>query len=257
MFDPSGLIPTSSAKAPAVLDVAAQHAPTLSDMAGSILDGLRSIAENPSLPLEEIGIGVAAIASVAGTIRTLQEYRRDRGEERTKQEALRAARRWAEADGSLVAYASKERVGMEAALISATADINRFMPRSDVRAQALDIAMKMPKEERLDTAAGFEDALSSFSKVMPKDAGVAHNHATLARLATDPVEACAAAERAAFGTIERGDAPTGKARAACFSLLQASACRAVALDRDEMVQEVIQMAPPPRRFLRRQRPESR
>jgi len=245
MFDPNGAIPTVSAKAPAVAEIATQHSPTLASMASSILEGLRAIAEHPAIPLEEIGIGVAAIASVAGTVRTIQEYRKDKGEGRLKRDAQRAATHWAQADGSLIAYAANQRVGVEAALISATADINRFIPRSDARAQALDIAMKMPLQERAETAAGMEGALAGFVKAIPKDAGVAHNHAKLARLAGSPLEAAAAAERAAFGAIERKDPTTAKGREACFALLQAAACRAVALERGEVALAPVVAAPPP------------
>lgn len=232
-----GQAPVVSPKLGAVAEVVTN--PTLIERASSIFEGIRAVAENPgSMSLETLGLGIAAIASAAAAARAIQEIRKDRGEEETKRAAEKSARTWAEADGSLIAYTELRSAGLERSLVSATSDVNRFISRSDPRAQALDIALKLPKEERLASAMGMEDALDDFREFLPCDAGIAQNHATLARLSTTPVEGAATAERAAFGALERGDAVTAKAREACFTLLQASAARAVAIERGEWTQEM-------------------
>lgn len=247
MIDPHITVPSLAAKAPAVADQAVRHGSSLSEHASSILEGLRVLAENPGISIEEMGIGIAAVASVAATMRSIQEFRKDRSEDRVKREALMASNQWAAADGSLIAYATNRGHDFATALGSATAEINRFMPRSDPRAQCIDIAMKMPVEDRLESAGGFDKALSVFSKVMPGDAGVSHNHAKLAALATSPLEAAAVAERAAFGAVDRGEANTARSRQASFRLLQAAASRAVALERGELVLALEAPGRPPKR----------
>lgn len=221
--------------------------PTLIERASSIFEGIRAVAENPgSMSLESLGLGIAAIASAPAATRAVQEIFKDRSEmeakqaeEEIKKAAEKSARTWAQADGSLIAYTELRSGGLERSLVSATSDVNRFISRSDPRVQALDIALKLPKEERLASAMGMEEALDDFRKFLPRDAGIAQNHATLARLSTTPVEGAATAERAAFGALERGDAVTAKAREACFTLLQASAARAVAIERGEWTQEMV------------------
>lgn len=239
MADPNISVPSLSAKAPAVVDQVSHPVGSLTEHANSILEGLRVLAENPGVSIEEVGIGIAAIASVAATMRSIQEFRKDRSADRFKREALLASNQWAGADGSLIAYATNRGQTFSQALASATADTNRFMPRSDPRAQAIDIALKMPAQERLETSASFDKALSVFGKVVPREAGVAHNHAKLAVLATTPSDAAAAAERAAFGALDRNDANTARSRQASFTLLQAAACRAVAVERGEMLAGLI------------------
>lgn len=224
------------AKAPA-LGEATARAPSLMEHAGAIMDSLRALAESPSVPLENIGLGIGAVAAAMTAARAIQEIRKDRGEEGAKRAAEKSARQWAEADGSLVAYAQVRGQGLEGALGSATAEVNRFLSRSDPRAQAIDIALRMPIAERLEAAAGFDGALAAFARAIPRDAGISHNHAKLASMARTPVEAAATGERAAFGALERGDALTSGAREACFALMQASAARAVAIERGEWVSE--------------------
>jgi hypothetical protein len=212
----------------------------LTQYASGIMDALRGIAENPgAMSLENIGLGVAAMASVAAGLRAIQEIRKDRGEEETKRAAEKSARIWAQADGSLIAYADLRGSGLERSLVSATSDINRYMSRSDAGAQAVDIALKMSKEDRMASAMAFEESLDNFARVIPRDAGIAQNHATLARLASTPLEAVATGERAALGALKRGDAVTARGREACFTLLQSSAARAVAMELGEWTQDMV------------------
>jgi hypothetical protein len=208
--------------------------------ASSIWDAIRGIAENSdALSLENIRLGLSALSSVAASLMAIRKMSKEWGEEGAKRAAEKTARVWAQADGSLIAYAGLRGMGLESALVSATNDINRFVSRSHPGAQAIEIALKMPKEERLAVAMGFEAALEDFAGVMPRDAGIAQNHVTLARLASSPWEAVAAGERAAVGALQRGDAVTARGREACFTLLKASAARAVAIERGEWAQEMV------------------
>jgi hypothetical protein len=211
----------------------------LTQYASGIFEAIKGIAENPgAMSLENVALGVTAIASVAAGLRAIQEIRKDRGEEGTKRAAEKSSRMWAQADGSLIAYADLRGSGLERGLVSATSDVNRFIARSHPGAQAIDIALKMPKEERLASAMAFEESLEAFGRTMPRDAGIAQNHATLARLASTPLEAVATGERAALGALQRGDAVTARGREACFTLLQSAAARAVAMEMGEWTQDM-------------------
>lgn len=236
MIENSPTVANLVPKMPAVMEVASQ-VPSLMDRAGGIFDSIRALAENPAASIETIGLGLAGMAAVASTLQIVSKYRHQRGEEDFKKAAEKSGRQWAQADGSLIAYAGIRGMNQDRALVSATSDVNRFMARSDPRAQALDIALRLSPEERAVQSASFEGSLNDFSRLLPKDAGIAQNHATLARLAATPIEAAATGERAAFGALDRGDAITSGAREACFALLAASACRAVAIEMGERSQE--------------------
>ena len=243
----AGYIPSLAAKAPAVVEQTAAQAGNLTEMASSIFSGLESIAANPNLPLEMIATVVGTVGAASAALASWEEIKKNRGERLARRDAVQAAIDWAGADGSLIAYAQNRKMPYEKALVSATAAINRFIPRSDPRAQALDIAMRLSPEDRAAGAKGFDVALEGFSSAMPRDAGVSHNHAKLARLARSPMEAAADAERAAFGALDRGEASAPQAREACYALMEAAACRAVAHERGELEAPV---QSPPRRIMR-------
>ena len=231
MMDKKGLVPSLSAKAPALMDVVGQVPSHFSHSSEQIVDGLRALAENPG----EVGVGLAALASLAASMRSLQEFRKERQDGREKEDAVWAGRQWAMADESVLAYAGARGQSLEEGLFSVTTEANRFVARSDPRAQALEIALKSPAPERLQGALLFPKHVRDFAALLPPEAGVARNHARLAQLAVAPQEAAAAAERAAHGVITSREPEGAQARAASFALLQSAMFQAVALERGEKV----------------------
>jgi hypothetical protein len=199
----------------------------LAQKADGIFDSLRALAENPFMSWEEAAVATGAFASATAAVSAWRAIVREREERGAKKQALRQATFWREADDSVVTYARLSGQTLEKAMANATGETNKFLSRSDPRIQALDIALRLPPEELEEQAAGFPKALKALEQVLPSDSGIAHNHLRLAALGKTPLEQTAAAERAAYGTLARGEAVTAPMRTACFAVLNTAAARIV------------------------------